>query len=149
MKITNRFMRFASVGILNTLIDATLFAILHVGGIDVAVANFISSFAGLLVSLLLNSRYTFGVGRLTLRQVTLFIGINLFGLWILQPLAIVALLYGFHHVPITASLAQKMASDNFTISFLASLGATVSTFAWNYLLYSRFVYVTKETKTST
>jgi putative flippase GtrA len=148
VKISHTFVRFASIGVLNTLLDAGVFAGLHASGVSIVVANFVSSSVGLTSSLLLNSRYTFKVRRLTVQQVTLFVGINLIGLWVLQPLLIVAILYGLEHVAFLNSAIKQLGGGSFSANFIASLIATVGTFLWNYLLYSHVVYLPKSHKLS-
>lgn len=83
--------RFAGVGLLNTLVDVSAFVLLQ-AQLGVAAANVVSSSAGMLVSFVLNGLFTFRAARLTLRQAVAFTCTNVLTLWTLQPLLIHALL---------------------------------------------------------
>jgi putative flippase GtrA len=135
MHISRQLLRFALVGVLNTLLDAGLFALLHSHGLHVTTANFISSSCGILLSLALNSHYTFRVQKIRSRQVILFVTINLFELWVLQPITILLLLPYLDWLR-----AFSLFTSTFSISFLASLLVTAVTFIWNYVLYSKIIY---------
>lgn len=83
--------RFAAVGVVNTLIDLGLFMLLH-DRLGIVGANLASSSAGMTFSFLANGRFTFGAERLTLRHATLFLATTGTTMWVVQPLAITALL---------------------------------------------------------
>jgi putative flippase GtrA len=80
--------RFAVVGVLNTLIDAGLFLVLH-GALGVFWANFVSTSTGMAFSFVVNGRYTFRSDKVTLRQLGAFLVTNAFTMWLLQPAVIV------------------------------------------------------------
>ena len=65
--------RFAGVGVLNTLIDVGLFLLLH-DRVGIVLANFISTSAGMAFSFVVNGLFTFKASRLTWRQAGLFLG---------------------------------------------------------------------------
>ena len=143
MRVSSRFVRFGIVGVVNTLIDAGLFALLHTSGLNVATANLISSSVGMLSSLIFNSRYTYKVSRLPAWRIVVFVSINVVGLWGLQPLLIAVLLWILRRTAFVSTLQHPTVVGGFSTSFLASLMATAGTFLWNYLLYSRFVFEAK------
>lgn len=63
MQLTNQFIRFAIVGVLNTGIDLGLFTLLtQVVGLSPLIANPISFTTGAANSFLLNKYWTFGAG---------------------------------------------------------------------------------------
>lgn len=83
--------RFAAVGIVNTLLDTTLFLLLH-QRLGVVGANLVSTSAGMAFSLLANGVFTFGAGRPTPRHALLFLATTGSTMWLVQPLVISALL---------------------------------------------------------
>jgi putative flippase GtrA len=63
MQLTPEFIRFCVVGVLNTVIDMGLLALLtRLAGFDPLIANVISFTTGAANSFLLNKYWTFGVG---------------------------------------------------------------------------------------
>lgn len=84
-------MRFAGVGVINTLIDVGLFLLLH-DALGIVMANFVSTSAGMTFSFVVNGLVTFKAGRLTLRHALLFVSTTGLVMWVLQPLVIHALL---------------------------------------------------------
>lgn len=84
-------LRFAGVGVLNTLIDTLLFLWLH-DRIGIVAANFASTSAGMTFSFVVNGLVTFRAGRLTLRDGLLFLATTGATMWLIQPVVIYALL---------------------------------------------------------
>lgn len=118
--LSRTFVRFATVGVANTLIDLLLFWVL-VAPLGILAANVVSTSAGMAFSFLANGRHTFGATSVTGRQVLVFLATNALTMWLLQPLVIV-LVHGWAGTPLMP--AKTLA-----------LGASVMT---NFLLY-RFV----------
>lgn len=119
-----RPLRFAAVGIVNTAVDATLFALLTSAalGLAPAAANVASYGSGMLVGFALNRNWTFAAGDgPRAAQFLRYLAVNLSAL-LLSTLIVAALARGM------PPLAAK----------LASLPAT---FAWGFLLNRRFVFV--------
>lgn len=114
--------RFAVVGLVNTTIDVALFALLH-ARLGIVAANFVSTSAGMTFSFLVNGRYTFGVRRVTLRRVFLFLVANGGTMWVLQPLLIL-----LAHDLLAAPLLP------------AKLGALAVSVVTNFLLYRHVVW---------
>jgi putative flippase GtrA len=79
--------RFAAVGVVNTVIDLGLFGLFqpHVG---ITVANIISTTAALTFSFLVNGRFTFRTQRPTLQQAGRFLATTGVVVYVLQPLMI-------------------------------------------------------------
>jgi putative flippase GtrA len=119
-----RMARFGLVGVLNTGLDFLVFVLLFYGlGWSLLVANSLGYLTGLANSYLLNSRWTFGDrigGRAPMRPL-LYAGLNGLGL-VLGNLAV-------------ATLALALPA------WLAKLGATAVTFAWNYWSSDRLVFL--------
>ncbi len=78
IKTSIELLKFSAVGILNTLIDAALyFGLTRWVGLAAVSAKALSYSAGMLNSYLLNSRFTFHSRGTSVRQVLLFISLNL------------------------------------------------------------------------
>lgn len=140
---TERFqqkVRFAVVGAINTALDFGLFLILGLGGVHPIVANYISTTAAMTFSFFANKKYTFRAQSSNyFREITLFLIFTLFGLWVLQPLVIVAASSGLEAVELT----------EWMILLGAKLAATAVSLVWNYVTYSRFVFRNPETRDPT
>jgi putative flippase GtrA len=118
-------LRFGLVGIGNTAVDLLGYAALVSLGLPIFVANFISTTAGLILSFTLNRSFTFKsrTGNIK-RQVTLFVLVTGFGLWVMQP---VIILLVTHAIPGVNILVPKAAG------ILVGL-------VWNYVLYNKVVF---------
>jgi putative flippase GtrA len=140
--------RFAAVGIVNTLVDFLVLNILVFGvGLNKLPANMISVSVAICVSYLLNHTVVFkqvGEGRDHKRRIVLFVLITLVGAFVIQNVVI----YLFAHViTLPATILQHITDAlgfNFSTAFIvlntAKLAATVCTMAWNYLLYRKYVF---------
>jgi putative flippase GtrA len=84
-------LRFACVGIVNTLLDLALFLLLR-DELGIVAANFVSTSAGMTCSFVANGLFTFRAERLTLRHALLFVGTTGVTLWVVQPLVMYAVL---------------------------------------------------------
>lgn len=123
--------KFVLVGGFNTVLDFTLLFIGVALGLDKIVANFISTGASMVVSFFANKSFTFNNSdRATKRQFILFIIITAFGLWVIQPIVILAITGAFSTMIINTSV----------LLFIAKVIATIASLIWNYLFYSRFVF---------
>ena len=128
-------LRFALVGGANTAIDfGILFALVFLG-VDKLVANFFSTGIAFIFSFYVNRSFTFkSTGGNTKKQFGLFLVITLFGLWVIQP-------------AIIAAIAWLLANSNLSkpiILLIGKLLATVATLIWNYILYSKFVFIKED-----
>ncbi|MFC4783311.1 GtrA family protein [Nocardioides sp. MAHUQ-72] len=86
----SRRLRFAAVGVVNTGIDLGLFALLH-GPLGLALANLVSTGAGMATSFVANGRFTFGRDRLDAGQALRFVATTGTVLWVVQPTLIAEL----------------------------------------------------------
>jgi putative flippase GtrA len=118
-----RPLRFAAVGVVNTAVDATLFALLTSAALGVApaAANVASYGSGMLVGFALNRNWTFAAGgEPRAAQFLRYLAVNLSAL-LLSTLLV-------------AGLAQAMPP------LAAKLMSLPATFAWGFLLNRRFVF---------
>lgn len=140
IKVSQQFKRFCTVGLLNTSTDALLYVLLQTAGIALFAANFISTSAGLALSYLLNSRYTFHGASGGVRQLAKFVLVTCIGLWLLQPLLIHVLTVAGTQIGLLTFVEN--ATDSHTVGFvvLPKLGAIAGVLVWNYLWYSRGVF---------
>ena len=128
-------LRFTLVGGANTAIDfGILFGLVFLG-VDKLVANFFSTGIAFIFSFYANRSFTFkSTGGNTKKQFGLFLLITLFGLWVIQPVII-------------ATVAWALSSSHLSkpvVLFVGKLLATIATLIWNYIFYSRFVFIKEE-----
>lgn len=123
--------RFLVVGSANTAIDFGLLFLLKALGLPAIGANIISTTTAFCFSFIANKKYTFKTTNTNLRrEIILFIGVTLFGLWVLQTVVIQATLY---------TLSAASLSDEAAL-LIAKLCATLVSLMWNYVMYSRVVF---------
>lgn len=130
-RLPRTVVRFAVVGVANTLIDLLLFWVLQVP-LGILAANFLSTSAGMAFSFVVNGRHTFGATRVTGQQALAFLATNAVTLWLLQPLIMVA--------------ARDVAAVPLMTAKTLALGGTVVT---NFLLYRYVVWPTSRSAAST
>lgn len=145
--MTNKqFVRFAIVGAINTLTDSLIFTALRItADLNLVLANVISTSCALLVSLLLHNSYTFKNHTLSRYRVVAFILITLSGLWILQPLIILLFTELHTFINYTAPLFAVVSNDGFWITFIPKLIAISTTVVWNYVWYSKVIFISHNT----
>ena len=111
--------RFLLVGGTNTAIDFGLLFILNTLGLPRVLSNTISTGVAFIFSFFANRNFTFSANSGNIKkQMTLFIIVTLFGLWVIQPIII--------------SLISNL--------MVGKIIATAVTLVWNYLFYSRLVF---------
>ena len=111
--------RFLLVGGTNTAIDFGLLFILNSFGLPRVSSNTISTGVAFIFSFFANRNFTFSANSGNIKkQITLFIIVTLFGLWVIQPIII--------------SLISNL--------LVGKIIATAVTLVWNYLFYSRLVF---------
>jgi putative flippase GtrA len=118
--------RFAVVGVANTLIDVTLFLLLH-DHLGVFWANFVSTGTGMAFSFLVNGRYTFGAERVTARQLFWFLLTNAVTMWLLQPVVITGMTRLGHSVLGSSELVVPIAK---LIAIGCSIAANFFSYHW-------------------
>ena len=127
--------RFGLVGAINTALDIGILFVLKSLGVPVGYANIISTSIAFCFSFFANKRYTFnGREGNVVRQMTLFIVVTLFGLWVLQTIVI----------QLTLPLWGTLFSNGQLALLAAKLAATVVSLSWNYILYEKLVFAKKE-----
>lgn len=120
-------LRFASVGVFNTGVDFLLLVTLSTLGVPVILANYFSTTTAFIVSFFLNRTFTFRSADKNInRQLILFILVTTTGIWVIQPVIIVAV--------------QSITPSGTIWLMYVKLLATLASLSWNYLLYSRFVF---------
>ena len=125
---------FAAIGGLNTILDFVILFGLTSLGISSLIANVLSTGITFINSFSLNKKITFkSVSKSKkelAREMTLFIIVTLFGLWVIQGVII------FLTLPFFESILK-----NQKISLLISkLIATVFSLIWNFILYKKVVF---------
>jgi putative flippase GtrA len=123
--------RFALVGTLNTTSDFIILNILAVLlGLPVILANTISTGLCMMMSFLLNKKWTFkSTGKSYLREVTLFFVFTIISVWVI----------GNGVMMILVPLMPADWPEFMRISF-PKVVATVVSLAWNYSTYKFFVF---------
>lgn len=125
-----RLLRFASVGVFNTALDfALLFLFVYRLGLGVVPANVASTGICLVVSFVLNRRWTFRSHGQGVSQFGLFLIVTLAGLWGLQS----ALLW------VATPALQTFLSAGMALLMGKGI-ATLGSLTWNYVLYSKVVF---------
>lgn len=130
--------RFSTVGVLNTVVDFVLFAVLtNVLGLHYIFANTISTGAALSLSFFLNGKVTFR-SKLNGKSALLFLATTLTGLWLLQPIIITLSEPLLRPVLVTVSLGDASV-------LAAKVIATLFSLTWNYVLYRYVVFPNADT----
>ncbi len=129
--LQSKKVRFGAVGIVNTTIDFTvLFLMVTFFAVPVIIANVVSTSVALGVSFLLNKKTVFKDNdKGWVRQILLFAGVTLAGLWGLQSVVIV----------VTVATLEQSISHTWAL-LLAKVVATIVSLVWNYVWYSRVVF---------
>jgi putative flippase GtrA len=140
--------KFGIVGVLNTLIDFTLYNVLQHYGLARLVANTISTTVAMIFSFFANRQVVFVTdSKRYLRDAAMFFVFTAFGLYVLQNGTIWLLVSGPLHPLLNGGLraAQDMGithatTNSFLINNLAKVVATAVSLTWNYLTYKRWVF---------
>lgn len=132
IKIKSKKIRFAAIGGINTLIDFGVLFTLKTLGLPAISSNIISTTMAFTFSFFANKKYTFKTTDTNVkREMILFVIVTIFGLWVLQTIIIKF---------ITTLLAPAGLSDNLVL-LIAKLCASIVSLIWNYVLYSRVVFI--------
>ena len=136
--LANKKVRFMLVGSLNTLVDFIFFFFLIHAGINIVLANIVSTSLGMAVSYTLNRLFTFSsLNKNHGRELAYFLAVTLVGLWLLQPVVIYAV----------ESLGHEVVQSMLSTELLQSIGKVIATgfsLIWNYYWYDRVVFKHKK-----
>jgi putative flippase GtrA len=148
LQTTKRVGKFGAVGVINTALDFLIYNLLVFNaGFPLIAANIVSTSVAMSFSFVANKTFVFGErkGNL-LRQISLFLLVTTFGLYVLQNLVIWLLA---HQWPAPLGLAYDLVelvglggvfSKEFVVTNGAKVIATGFSLVWNYQLYRRVVY---------
>jgi putative flippase GtrA len=138
--------KFGAVGVLNTLLDFTIYNLLSSKiGLSLIQANIISTTVAMLFSFYANKKHVFKkhdghVGQ----QAAVFLAVTAFGLYVLQT-GTIHILTQVWLWPLTTFLALAHAlgltnHDAFLLKNGAKAIATIISLAWNYIMYKKVVF---------
>jgi len=141
--------RFVAVGVFNTGFDFLLLNILvSFVGLPLQGANFISAFAAMCLSFILNKKFVFnGKGMFNAKEFFTFVGITLLGIWGVQGVVIFLLTQQFPQPlsTIADTIHANGIASSFSIDFIrnniAKVVATVASLVWNYIFYKYVVFL--------
>lgn len=134
------FLMFCIIGVINTIVDVTIFLGLREVAVPIILANIVSTSTAVVVSYFLNRRFTFRSNREVARSLPQFIIITLIGLWVLQPIIIGLGLLFLNSPAVDANLTAFVSTAGQYYELLAKLAATPTTLVWNFVLYRSIVF---------
>lgn len=123
--------RFASVGVVNTLVDFGLFLFLVGLGLHAVPANLLSTAAGMGVSFTGNRRFVFRATGNRKRELVLFVVVCGTGVWLVQPAVILG---------VGAMLSAGTTLSSLAVAPMSKAAAIVVAAMWNFVLYRRLVF---------
>lgn len=131
-KITPRKIRFSLVSMISTAIDFTILllltSLLH---IPLVGGNFISTSISFVFSFFASKKFAFRTPDHHIKHEALkFILVTFSGIWVLQPLLIWQL----------EPIIRDFGAAGVSVIIIAKLIASLATFIWNYLFYTRIVF---------
>lgn len=133
-KITPRKLRFSLVSSLATAIDFSILLTLTTFGLPLIVANLISTSISFVFSFFGSKKFAFKTANHHIsREAVQFVIITLFGIWVIQPLIIWP----------AEGILQSLGVRDVMVVVIAKLIASLATFFWNYLWYTRLVFSKK------
>ena len=134
-KITPRKIRFSLVSSTATAIDFSILLTLTSLGLPLLLANLISTSVGFVYSFIASKKYAFRTPNHHIpREVIQFIIVTLTGIWLLQPLFMWP----------TESFLHSLGLKGVLVVIIAKLLASLATFFWNYMWYTRLVFSKKD-----
>jgi putative flippase GtrA len=139
--------KFGVVGVLNTLIDFTIFNALQKFLFWAPIpANVVSTTVAMGFSFFANKQVVFEKkGGSLLKQALIFVPVTAFGLYVIQN----AIIFFFVHawpwpmhlvIQIVRTIGFHWFSDNFFINNGAKAMATIASLIWNYIMYKKVVF---------
>lgn len=128
-------LKFAVIGVTNTILDFLIMNILVLVGLPEIAANTVSTGLAMTFSFFMNRKWTFNSNSKNYaREVGLFLVFTLFGLWVIQNGVIWLIVHYSPHFGL----------PDLVFLNVAKLVASVFSLTWNYLTYDRFVFRKKE-----
>lgn len=140
--------KFGLVGVLNTLLDFTIFNILgHFLHLAAVPANLISTTCAMTFSFFANKQVVFQrKGGSMLKQGIIFYTVTAFGLYVLQT-GTIHILTDVWRYPTLLAVdivhllnLNHLLSDNFVVKNAAKACGTLLSLIWNYIMYKRVVF---------
>lgn len=106
----------------------------HLG---IALANLVSTTAGMIFSFVVNGLFTFRADKLTLRHAVLFLVTNALVMWIIQPLLIHGWLWLLEHGPDVALGPMSAGDVRIAVAKLAAIACclVINFFAYRYVVW--------------
>ena len=142
----SRVGKFGIVGVLNTLIDFSIYNVLSsTVGLTLVQSNIVSTSVAMVFSFLANKHVVFQKTKgSSVRQVAIFFVVTAFGLYVLQT-GTIKLLTDVWLAPLNFGLDIAhwlgiMGHDQFLIKNGAKAIATVISLTWNYIMYKKVVF---------
>lgn len=141
-----RIGKFGIVGILNTLIDFTIYNLASTAlGLSLVASNLISTTVAMIFSFFANKHLVFQKSsRAWHHQVILFYVVTAFGLYVLQTGTILLLTSVWtaplHTLVDLCHAVGVQDHDAFIIKNGAKVAGSVLSLAWNYIMYKRVVF---------
>ncbi len=145
---TKRVGKFGLVGILNTLLDFSIYNFLIIFlDFDRIPANVVAATFAMTFSFFANRTFVFGNNSKNVaRQAILFLLITAFGLYIVQNVVIYGLT-DIWHFPLALAYdivgvfgLDRVFSESFVIDNGAKVIATLFSMTWNYIMYKKVVF---------
>ena len=128
-------LRFVVVGVANTVLDFGLMNIFKLIGLNIYVANTLSTGSAMVFSFLMNKKWTFrNAGQNYLRQVILFFIFTMIGIWVIQN--------GF--IWLIQTFVPHFGLPDVLFDNAAKLMASVPSLIWNYITYNNIVFTTQQ-----
>lgn len=132
-------LRFVIVGAVNTVLDFSLMNIFRLAGLDIIIANTMSTGIAMVASFFLNKKWTFrNAGQNYTKQVVLFFVFTMIGIWIIQNGCIWLITTYVPHFGLTDQLFAN----------LAKVIASIPSLMWNYITYAKIVFAKTNTDQS-
>ncbi|HSX02612.1 MAG TPA: GtrA family protein [Candidatus Saccharimonadia bacterium] len=140
--------KFGAIGVINTLLDFTIYNVLHTqAGLSLIEANIISTTCAMIFSFFANKQIVFKHhGGRWWHQAVPFFAATMFGLYVLQNGTITLLtdiwpgMLGVAVMLAHATGASRVVSDSFVVNNGAKAVATAVSLAWNYIIYKKVVF---------
>ena len=141
-KRDKKVIMFAAIGIFNTLFDMALYVLVQYLTGSIIIANIVATSAALIGSYLLNSKLTFKEKKWTIKGFVLFVGVTIFGLWVLQTAVIYVL------TPLVGVIPEFLwrlfgPLENIVKILAPKVAATAITVVWNFLWYNKVIFKDK------